>query len=262
MKKILFFVFALFVYGTNVNAQSGDFPLSDDFESYEVGFDVTTLDYYDILNANSALVSAADDSSDGQFVTMTTDVNGGTFKIKSGAALGGFGNGIYTFSTSIKGSLGKTVKLKIYGGNDHVTILEPGESTTEDWTTITIKFEISGLADTAVEYPAPVIYCYSIQDVYIDNLYISDETTGVTLYEEEFAFTVAPNPSNGVFSITSKKDIAEYSVFNTAGQIIKSEKGLKTRYLNIDISNATPGVYMVKVKDVNGNENVVKQVIK
>ena len=262
MKKILLSTLITFIISLSVNAQS--LPLNDNFESYDVGYDVTNEAFYEIAKAENAIVTAQTGDSDGQFVTMNpTDPpqNGATFKVKGGAAFGGLGNGSYLFSAYVKSGSGEKVKTTIYGDDTYVTVIQEGFDSCLNWTTLTTKFTVSGLGEDEHTYPQFVIRTQNPQQVYFDNLHIADETTGV-IFNEDFSFTVAPNPSNGQFSIRSEKAITEYSVVNTAGQIIENASNLDTKNVNIDLSNRAKGVYLVKIKDADGHVKVVKQIIR
>ncbi|MBA3705515.1 MAG: T9SS type A sorting domain-containing protein [Bacteroidetes bacterium] len=74
-------------------------------------------------------------------------------------------------------------------------------------------------------------------------------------------FNISPNPSNGKFQLTLN-DLQSNAVEITdvLGKIIyKSE--IKNTTTEINLSNAMPGIYFVRLNDVKGN-NVVKKIVK
>jgi hypothetical protein len=264
MKKLLLSLMAILAFSFQMNAQT--LPFADDFEGFNVGDDIVqNTTYYDIGNSNSAIVTAATGDSDGQFVTVTPSdsvEHGMVLKVKPGPAFGGFPNGNYIFSVSVKAQNAMKVKLKLYGDTDHHTVTQEAADNCENWTTLEMKFNVFGLDDTISSMTAPVIYSYQMQELYIDNISIVDEATGLTVYKEDFSTVVSPNPSTGVFTIRSDKKIEEYSVINAAGQVVESASKLNTKNVNVDLSNAAKGLYLIKVKNVEGDSRVLKEVIK
>lgn len=61
-------------------------------------------------------------------------------------------------------------------------------------------------------------------------------------------FTLYPNPSNGQYKIVSEvKEGGTIEVFNFSGQKVFSQRFKSLRQLDIDISNQTNGIYVLKV---------------
>jgi hypothetical protein len=267
MKKILLSLITVLAFSFQMNAQS-TLPFTDDFEGYSVGEDVTqSTSYYMLGNCDAAIVTAAEGDSEGQFVTVTPSPSaehGMVFKLKAGAAFGGFPNGSFIYTVSIKAQNAYKVKLKMYGDgdNEHHTITQSAEGTCENWTTLEMKFDVFGLDDTTFLYISPVVYSYKLQDIYVDNISIVDEATGITVYNEDFSTVVSPNPSNGVFTIRSDKKIAEYAVINAAGQVVQSVSGLNQKQVEVNLTDQAQGVYMIRVKDNTGAVKVLKEVVR
>ncbi len=260
MKKSLLFTLIVFIISLNVDAQNS-LPFNDDFESYNVGDDISSVGPYVVVKTESATVTAANDASDGKFVTMMPGTeNGMVFKIKVGPAFGGIISGDYEFSASINPIDGKKVMIKIWG-NSGFTITEQGQVTGTGWQNATTKFTVDVGNDTVYNI-IPVLYSYNPQEILIDNISIVNLTTGVTVFSQDFSTINVPNPSNGIFSIKSDKKIVEYSVINAVGQVVKTVTGLNNKEVKIDMTGAADGVYMIRVKDTDNNVKVLKQVIR
>jgi len=74
--------------------------------------------------------------------------------------------------------------------------------------------------------------------------------------------TVGPNPSTGHFRINSEKPISGYSIYNTAGQVVKQVNSAGTNVTMVDISGGNKGIYFIKVKYDTGETQVVRALIK
>lgn len=87
---------------------------------------------------------------------------------------------------------------------------------------------------------------------------IEDYTINIqpNLSAGEFAknnFSVYPNPTSGNVTIEADLEIENITIYNQLGQLIATQKDSK-----IDLSNATPGMYIVKIKFVNGQTAIQK----
>ena len=86
----------------------------------------------------------------------------------------------------------------------------------------------------------------------------------VNLDESEYntLFSVVPNPSNGVFTVTTdKNDFYTLDVVNVLGEVISSKTIEGAINETIDISNFDAGIYLVKVS-TSTSQNVQRVVIK
>ena len=80
--------------------------------------------------------------------------------------------------------------------------------------------------------------------------------------ENNTLFSVSPNPSNGVFTVTAnKEDAYTLEVINILGEVISSKAIKGTINETIDISNFDAGIYLVKVT-TSTSQNVQKVVVK
>ena len=80
--------------------------------------------------------------------------------------------------------------------------------------------------------------------------------------ENNTLFSVVPNPSNGVFTVTTdKNDFYTLDVINILGEVISSKTIEGAINETIDISNFDAGIYLVKVS-TSTSQNVQKVVVK
>jgi hypothetical protein len=80
--------------------------------------------------------------------------------------------------------------------------------------------------------------------------------------ENNTLFSVVPNPSNGVFTVTTdKNDFYTLDVINILGEVISSKTIEGAINETIDISNFDAGIYLVKVS-TSTSQNVQKVVLK
>lgn len=70
-----------------------------------------------------------------------------------------------------------------------------------------------------------------------------------------------PNPTSGLFNIESSEKIEELTVVNHLGQVVLSKKNINAKSMQVDLSVADTGLYLVKYYVINGNTGVTKLVI-
>ena len=89
-----------------------------------------------------------------------------------------------------------------------------------------------------------------------------DNYVGLVESVDTDLFSVSPNPSNGVFTVTAnKEDAYTLEVINILGEVISSKAIKGTINETIDISNFDAGIYLVKVT-TSTSQNVQKVVVK
>ncbi len=69
------------------------------------------------------------------------------------------------------------------------------------------------------------------------------------------SFSIAPNPTKGVFAINA--DVAKAEIFNITGQLVKTFNNAIANE-SLSISELNQGIYFVKVTDLNLNEKTIK----
>ena len=67
-------------------------------------------------------------------------------------------------------------------------------------------------------------------------------------------FSIFPNPTSDIISINSFTKVVEIKIYNTMGQLVKSNRDKA----EIDLSGIAQGFYYVKIKDENGTYGVKK----
>ncbi len=84
--------------------------------------------------------------------------------------------------------------------------------------------------------------------------------TGIENLSYENSINIYPNPSKGIFTIQSMNDIVkQVQIVDVLGKTIK-EFEFKGRNVEVDMSNATVGIYYVKISD-NGDNRIFKLII-
>ena len=83
--------------------------------------------------------------------------------------------------------------------------------------------------------------------------------TAENIVKDFCSYTLYPNPTNGLVTITGK-DLKHAEVFNTLGHQVARATG-EGETLHIDIANLPAGVYFVNITDGEGRK-FVKKVVK
>ncbi len=112
-----------------------------------------------------------------------------------------------------------------------------------------------------------IILCINAKNYtcYIDDiqLYEGDVDTP-TAINEVVANTVkvAPNPTEGIFTLTDQEAISSYKVFNSVGQLVQERSVLSVKEVSVDLSQEKKGLYMLQVTDESGTTQTSKLIIK
>jgi hypothetical protein len=99
-----------------------------------------------------------------------------------------------------------------------------------------------------------------------NNIVIADDKPGSTKSTGKISVVIYPNPVMDVINVTSSEPIQEPIVetFNVNGQKVtppQSSQGDGSNKMEVDMSNAAPGIYFLKIFD--GKELIhVQQIIK
>ncbi|MDD5572081.1 MAG: T9SS type A sorting domain-containing protein [Bacteroidales bacterium] len=97
----------------------------------------------------------------------------------------------------------------------------------------------------------------------VDDIFVTSINSGTTdIFKKNVSkvLNIIPNPSNGVFKITSEETISNIIIYDIMGKIIfnQTQSG---NYFHIDISSFPKGAYFVKIKFEKNGERVVKKII-
>ncbi|MBI9061411.1 MAG: carbohydrate binding domain-containing protein [Marinilabiliaceae bacterium] len=98
----------------------------------------------------------------------------------------------------------------------------------------------------------------------IGPFYVDDVTFGLATAIESTeinTFSVAPNPSSGLFKINGTETITGYTVYNAAGQVVK-EATLSNQEVSVDLSGKPHGLYLVQVNSISGKSEILKVLVK
>lgn len=96
---------------------------------------------------------------------------------------------------------------------------------------------------------------------FIDNaLLIKSESLAISTFDVN-AFNMYPNPTSGVFNITTKTPIHSYVIYNLQGQLIEKAADLNLLKLAINLTNKTKGVYIISIEDHNGKQSTHKLIL-
>ncbi|HNX20797.1 MAG TPA: choice-of-anchor L domain-containing protein [Bacteroidales bacterium] len=98
----------------------------------------------------------------------------------------------------------------------------------------------------------------------VDTMYFNLRAAAPGEYVAEFTpslLTIAPNPSDGRFTITHQNaTIEEYQVYDISGRLVGGMRNINAQECVLDATNYTNGVYFVKVKTETGS--IVKKIVK
>lgn len=97
--------------------------------------------------------------------------------------------------------------------------------------------------------------------VFIDDVYLAETTVGIV--EQNLGrVSVYPNPTNGLFTISTSEQIKDGSVeiYNAIGELVWSQK-IMNQQTSIDLKNQADGLYFLKVI-VDGELIEMKKVVK
>ena len=128
--------------------------------------------------------------------------------------------------------------------------------TTYIWYDIT-----NGLPVFSYEYYNDTVNHYINKYVYLYGYsHVPAIATGVPAAEQNSGFDVFPNPSNGIFSVTSAEQISSVEIYNTLGEkVTHNVISGAAKNLSIDLSDHPSGVYFVQLKTAEGT--AVKKIV-
>jgi len=84
-----------------------------------------------------------------------------------------------------------------------------------------------------------------------------DFILGINEMENNFSFSISPNPSSGIFTISCSEKIEGIEIVNLLGEKVSS--GSENQ--EIDLTKESKGIYFVRVWDGEGNYSVQKIII-
>lgn len=82
---------------------------------------------------------------------------------------------------------------------------------------------------------------------------VSTNTKETVLDKNTFDVTIQPNPTNNNIRIESKSLLDHLTVYNAAGQLVKSFENIQKKKLILDVSSFIQGQYFIKMTNTEGN---------
>ncbi|MFC6267395.1 LamG-like jellyroll fold domain-containing protein [Frigoriflavimonas asaccharolytica] len=212
------------VTGTSANNTLFVYGAGSGESAYGVSFNTTNTWYNFAWNTSTSFSNA---SNDGQWHHLVT-----------------------TFDSS------KTTKMYVDGVLKN-TVVQNG------WNTSTSGnvFWLAGQFGNSSPFNGAVddlkIYNYALTQAQVTALFTNATlaTTENTIKTKDIS--IYPNPAKDFVNIQSENKVQTVEIYNMAGQ-----KVLETREMKINTSNLKPGVYMVKIKDVDNQISSQKLIIK
>jgi hypothetical protein len=98
------------------------------------------------------------------------------------------------------------------------------------------------------------------KSVTTDEITVTVSPVGINELNINNAFTLQPNPTNGLINISSRFEMQRIEVINVAGQILLSEL-VNTKSHQLQLQNFSEGIYFVQVVYPNGLSTVKKVVV-
>ncbi|MBW6483757.1 MAG: T9SS type A sorting domain-containing protein [Vicingaceae bacterium] len=83
-------------------------------------------------------------------------------------------------------------------------------------------------------------------------------TLGVDEVENNSSISIFPNPTNGIFTISSTEEINEVEMFNALGKAVYSKK-VTSKNITINLTPFPKGIYLVQIK--TNTNSVTKKIV-
>ncbi|MBR8538124.1 T9SS type A sorting domain-containing protein [Carboxylicivirga sediminis] len=252
MKRILLLTAIVMAFSLVIDAQT--IVWEDNFDSYTVPADLSEQGYAVWEGTATAADAAANN------VTAVSGSN--VAKCSSGSSVNIYlrktiqleGGKQYTYSASTMQADGKKHMIQVVV--DGETLKVEGFNTT--WETKSITFTPS----ITQEVVLTTYMWFSGFTMYVDDMKLVQDTPTAISKTSTTQLVVSPNPSTGLFKVKADEAIAAYSVYNAAGQVVKSAKVNQVKELTIDLTGHNDGLYMVQVESDKGAKTVSKLLLK
>lgn len=80
---------------------------------------------------------------------------------------------------------------------------------------------------------------------------LEERLSGTNIHTIEELITISPNPSTGKLNIQTESVIHQATVLSANGRVLHVFEGNSQNQMQLDLSNTSPGVYLIKVKTLN-----------
>lgn len=249
MKNILLLIAILLIsITTAVNAQTNVW--FDDFESYTEDQNMATGAagaLYDIWSGTSKAWNSANHAG-------TAAANGSQF------ANGVVGNGLnwymrktllltagknYVFEAYTKSAINHSLVVKV----GTLASISTGNVTSPTWTKRSVSFTVPDGQSSTVVW----IYQYAkTNPILVDDFRVYEDLgTSINSTFTENDLTLS-NIDFGKFELNSQNSITGYKIFTLDGRLLQSFNSLNNKSIDIDLSNCSNNVFLLKATIANG----------
>ncbi|WP_438988680.1 T9SS type A sorting domain-containing protein [Polaribacter sp.] len=142
--------------------------------------------------------------------------------------------------------------LRVMDGN--TMVMESAKPPTGGWEQLTVTYT----AAESKDYKFRINKNWGVQGASFDNYSIvcDDCTTASVKDNNNFDFTLFPNPVKDIFYYNSEEKLAAIKIYNLLGkEVLKVNEPSQNK---IDISNLSKGIYILKLEAYNGGTAVRK----
>ena len=99
---------------------------------------------------------------------------------------------------------------------------------------------------------------YGIARTHFPNVSVLESNAGLSTVK------VYPNPANAILNLKTEKEsekIISYSLYSIQGILLNSKESLKDNQTEVDLTNSSNGMYLIRVNTSNGISNfkVIKE---
>jgi hypothetical protein len=97
---------------------------------------------------------------------------------------------------------------------------------------------------------------------WLDNNMIGEcATSGFEGIAENNSFKIYPNPATTQLNILTGQPVSDLRVLDLTGKTVLSQSGLNSELIHLDVSALTPGIYLLKITDIQGNSTTEKVIV-
>jgi hypothetical protein len=141
-----------------------------------------------------------------------------------------------------------------YNSSGQATIYLDGTSTFSAskpaWNTASTGFILTGFNGLVDDLK---IYNYALSQAEITSLFTNNSLSSSTFNQNSLEVSLYPNPAKDMLNIETTSSIKSVEIYNIQGQKVKS-----SNQKQINISDLTSGVYMVRIQDLENSVSAKK----